>query len=254
MAYTKTNWVNDQTELSADNMNKIEDGIAKSYTVNLIAISDTAPTTGFEVGDRYFNTTDGYIYVAINQSSMGWVIDLNMQAETGVLYTILDTQKLYAYDGETMVSVGGGGGGGIAVYPDEPEEDTKLYIEEEDLDGQYLPVEEDIYSTTETKTNKVWIDGKPIYRKVFNVNSPSSTDTNTNIGSIGAFDTLVSITGNIYLNETYGVIPIPQSVATTNMTTIFLDNKANGNVMMKVQNSVYSSKPTIVIVEYTKTS
>ena len=25
----------------------------------------------------------------------------------------------------------------------------------------------DIYSTTETKTNKVWIDGKPIYRKVF---------------------------------------------------------------------------------------
>lgn len=24
----------------------------------------------------------------------------------------------------------------------------------------------DIYSTTETKTNKVWIDGKPIYRKV----------------------------------------------------------------------------------------
>lgn len=28
-------------------------------------------------------------------------------------------------------------------------------------------IEKDIYSTEEIKTNKVWIDGKPIYRKVF---------------------------------------------------------------------------------------
>ena len=27
-------------------------------------------------------------------------------------------------------------------------------------------IEKDTYSTTEVKTNKVWIDGKPIYRKV----------------------------------------------------------------------------------------
>lgn len=31
----------------------------------------------------------------------------------------------------------------------------------ETVDGEF-----DVYSTTETKTNKVWIDGKPIYRKV----------------------------------------------------------------------------------------
>ena len=33
------------------------------------------------------------------------------------------------------------------------------------------------YSTTETKTNKVWIDGKPIYRKVLVVNQTISSDT-----------------------------------------------------------------------------
>lgn len=35
----------------------------------------------------------------------------------------------------------------------------------------------DYYSTTETKTNKVWIDGKPIYRKVLVVNQTISSDT-----------------------------------------------------------------------------
>ena len=36
----------------------------------------------------------------------------------------------------------------------------------------------DIYSTTETKTNKVWIDGKPLYRKTIFVSSlPNNEDS-----------------------------------------------------------------------------
>ena len=31
----------------------------------------------------------------------------------------------------------------------------------------------DVYSTSETKTNKVWIDGKPIYRKVIVLQTPA---------------------------------------------------------------------------------
>lgn len=31
----------------------------------------------------------------------------------------------------------------------------------------------DVYSTDEVKTNKVWIDGKPIYRKVVEITSPA---------------------------------------------------------------------------------
>lgn len=33
----------------------------------------------------------------------------------------------------------------------------------------------DVYSTTETKTNKIWIDNKPIYRKVLEYNNVTST-------------------------------------------------------------------------------
>lgn len=32
----------------------------------------------------------------------------------------------------------------------------------------------EIYSTSEVKTNKVWIDGKPIYRTVFKTNTPQT--------------------------------------------------------------------------------
>ena len=42
-------------------------------------------------------------------------------------------------------------GGGLQVY------------------GEPIGEQEDIYSTTEVKTNKIWIDGKPIYRKVVQV-------------------------------------------------------------------------------------
>ena len=66
--------------------------------------------------------------------------------------------------------------------------DYRGYLQ--DNNSNYLYVE-DIYSTNETKTNKVWIDGKPIYRKTIFVRSlPNNADpkeyshniTNMNIG------------------------------------------------------------------------
>ena len=63
MAYTKTNWVNDQTELNAENMNHIEDGIYNSQNVELIAVSDEAPSQ-CTTGDKYYNTEDNLIYTA----------------------------------------------------------------------------------------------------------------------------------------------------------------------------------------------
>lgn len=36
--------------------------------------------------------------------------------------------------------------------------------------------DKDVYSTSETKTNKIWIDGKPIYRKTLYISSlPNAT-------------------------------------------------------------------------------
>ncbi len=56
----------------------------------------------------------------------------------------------------------------------------------------------DTYSTTETKTNKIWIDGRPIYRKVITGNL-SQAQWNHGI----TFDTIVSIEG-IFINANSG--------------------------------------------------
>ena len=48
-----------------------------------------------------------------------------------------------------------------------------------DDDNSATELPPDVYSTTETKTNKVWIDGKPIYRKVINLSSDLHLDVNT---------------------------------------------------------------------------
>lgn len=127
--------------------------------VELIAVTDTAPTS-FGTGDKYYNTTTNRIYTA---RSGEWISP--EEPIKGILYVILEDQKTFTYDeyNETLVSVGGGGGGGIAVYPDEPEEDTKLYIEESDLDFQGLEIANE-YNTADNMTYSCdYINGTVLY-------------------------------------------------------------------------------------------
>lgn len=70
----------------------------------------------------------------------------------------------------------------------------------------------DVYSTEEVKTNKVWIDGKPIYRKVTTFTALS--DFNTNISNLNVVvDAKIIIKGSgtewrnlpwLYAGSTYG--------------------------------------------------
>ena len=52
MAYTKTTWVNDSTALSADNLNKIEQGI---YDAHLMIAAIYPVGCYFETTDAFFN-------------------------------------------------------------------------------------------------------------------------------------------------------------------------------------------------------
>ena len=62
----------------------------------------------------------------------------------------------------------------------------------------------DEYSTTETKTNKVWVDGKPIYRKTF----ITTSNFTASIQLPAEIDTLVSVQGvGIQPNNTQTVYP-----------------------------------------------
>ena len=69
------------------------------------------------------------------------------------------------------------------------------------LNKDLLPKE--VYSTDEIKTNKVWIDGKPIYRQVINITGDSSQSQA--IAIISNIDNIVNMfgwvkSGNIHRN------------------------------------------------------
>lgn len=74
-----------------------------------------------------------------------------------------------------------------------------------DYEGNTIPVgwEEidnpDSYSTSEVKTNKVWIDGKPIYRKVIARNQSITNGTSISVSSLN-IDELIKI-GAINQNQ-----------------------------------------------------
>lgn len=114
------------------------------------------------------------------------------------------------------------------------------------------------YSTSEIKTNKVWIDDKPIYRKVISVNSPASADVYTTIANMGSnvVDTLVSATSMILANydannQIFYNLNIDESDA--NHYCLIAYNRSNGNIQAKVGTEFINKNITIVL-EYTKTT
>lgn len=118
--------------------------------------------------------------------------------------------------------------------------------------------DDEVYSTNEVKTNKVWIDGKPIYRKVISVNSPSSSGVYRTIANMGSnvVDTLVSATSMILVNysktnQVFYNLNIDEG--DSNHYCLIAYNKSNGDIQAKV-GTEFISKQINIILEYTKTT
>lgn len=105
---------------------------------------------------------------------------------------------------------------------------------------------EDVYSTTETKTNKVWIDGKPIYKKVIEYTISNTINTYVSIAhNINDIETKVSCeTYYLYSNEIYKV-PNSEVVAI---------KFSNSNFSYVNKTSGLSGSRAYTILEYTKTT
>ena len=104
------------------------------------------------------------------------------------------------------------------------------------------------YSTTEIDTGKKWIDGKPIYRKVINDTTSSSSDQ-TMLSTITNLDYCISIKG-ILVDSGYSIV-IPSYVNSNNYTNCAMtDGK---KPYLSVSNG-YRSKAFTLIIEYTKTT
>lgn len=96
--------------------------------------------------------------------------------------------------------------GGVEKYPAEFGTRAEFEAKKDDLPvgtvftttDEFEEGEKDIYSTEEVKTNKVWVDGKPIYRRVVSFPSMDITpnDWNTiNSLSIAGIDEIINARG-----------------------------------------------------------
>jgi len=117
-------------------------------------------------------------------------------------------------------------------------EETKEYLKE-------------TYSTNEVKTNKTWVDGKPIYRKAIEgtINSTGSYQT---ILTDSTIDTLTDIGGNIKDSGNSVQYIIGKSIYRdgTNTSRII---KVSSNIRLDYSDQ-FHSLPFKAIIEYTKTT
>lgn len=114
--------------------------------------------------------------------------------------------------------------------------------------GNFAESGSDSYSTTETLTNKKWIDGKPIYRKVINLGSlPNTTTKSVAHGITGATYFLpvvgVAAGGTSYINLPYSSPAGLQYSISINV------NGSNVDIVTGVDRSAWTG---YAVLEYTK--
>ena len=108
----------------------------------------------------------------------------------------------------------------------------------------------DVYSTNETLTNKVWTDGKPIYRKV--LTGTTSNGYATNIFAKSNFETLINCYGWIGDNNV-GIMQLGNYLNANYSGGFYIDTTANYLQIYTSASTLYS-KPYTAIIEYTKTT
>ena len=104
------------------------------------------------------------------------------------------------------------------------------------------------YNTAETLTHKVWIDGKAIYRKVFEMGAmPLATGNINKAHDIINLDKVVRISG--FLSNGTTTLSLPYT-ASSAANTAAVD--VNGTTVYLVNTGSFSGYNGVIILEYTK--
>lgn len=98
-----------------------------------------------------------------------------------------------------------------------------------------------IYSSNEIKTNEIWIDGKPIYRKVI---------TASNIGA--SFDTTISDIDSLFFNDKSRISWNFSSISYPIDRASFSFNKQTNRIT--ADNEDVATWDAVLVLEYTKTT
>lgn len=146
-----------------------------------------------KVGSALVRISDGYI-VSYVSAINGTTITVQGRTYTETFTDVVETgetEEVASYTG--WIDIGGGGSDsgeeGTSIFYGTMDEwdalstDAKKqydYMADNDAGSNYI----DTYSTSEVKTNKIWIDNKPIYRKVVSLSATKrvNNESYTNLG------------------------------------------------------------------------
>lgn len=110
------------------------------------------------------------------------------------------------------------------------------------------------YSTDEIKTNKLWINDKPIYRKTFYItNLPNNTDKNVN-HNISNIDLIVNTYGIMITPSNSLVTPLNMHGAAAIYGNKIVVYRADKSQIHIASNSDMSANDAYITLEYTKTT
>lgn len=171
---------------------------------------------------------------------------------TGINTATTPDQDTTNWEETTLASMSGGGGAEIPIQstaPVNPQEDD-LWIDTSDYPTEY----QDIYSTSEVKTNKIWFDGKPIYRKVYNValgvaNTPITTSLGDISSTLNQIIYMSGIATNVFNGNNGNVFILPSYRLTASVGIELFATNSTFTIQTESDRTGYSA---YVIVEYTK--
>ena len=212
-----------------------------------------------KVGTTRLRDFDGYIVDYISEINGDTVTVVNRGGSTDTL-----TDLVYAEETEDITftgwfDIGGGGSGdGGTDYEEfigtQAEWDALSQSEKNKYDGKIVNITDDAegsnidyYSTSEVKTNKVWINGKPIYRKIFSFDNWVD-DTRIDVSNLN-IDEIVTLhavwcRNNIWFEAPYG---------TPTFYSDLFYNTTNGLIIFE-GNLTHAGAKNRTIVEYTKST
>jgi len=214
------------------------------YT-NPSTIEEYSTIPGDNPGITFTSPIDGLALVRLQNSSGSgshcvWIVDKTYnKAISGtylisnqVSWTDIHVVKNHVYDFMTNASVSMKVVS-IVIYP---YKQNNLYSTEEQVIG-------------------TWIDGKPIYRSVFETTTPSNIDTPTDILDCSNLniDHLIKLDGFIKINVGTGINQVPLNWSHEN-NPIRTHINLNNTVRMRVGTQNQCNMICHIVLEYTKTS
>ncbi len=130
--------------------------------------------------------------------------------------------------------------------------EPKIYVRNSNgVYEEFAKKSEEVYSTEEQRIG-TWIDGKPLYRKVLSLTTPSTTNS-TKIANFDKTFIIKNYYGNAFISASNQLLPINFYFTDVYKIATYVVNNS-GEIYMKIGSEAYRNQQATLTIEYTKTT